>query len=66
MNVTDVGHLTGDADDGEDKMVKSSREKGRTVWEIAEFYTQAFFRDFAALGCRRPRSSAGPPTTSPT
>ena len=43
MNVTDVGHLTGDADDGEDKMLKSAREQGRTVWEIAEFYTQAFF-----------------------
>ena len=48
MNVTDVGHLTGDTDEGEDKMVKGSRENGKTVWEIAEFYTKAFFRDFAA------------------
>ena len=46
MNITDVGHLTGDADEGEDKMLKGAREKGKTVWEIAEFYTKAFFRDF--------------------
>ena len=45
MNVTDVGHLTDDADEGEDKMVKSSREKKLSVWEIAEHYTQAFFRE---------------------
>ena len=43
MNITDVGHLTGDNDDGEDKMVKSSRESSRTVREIADFYTNAFF-----------------------
>lgn len=54
MNVTDVGHLAGDSEDGEDKMVRSSRESGRTVWEIAEFYTQAFLRDFAALACLMP------------
>jgi cysteinyl-tRNA synthetase len=54
MNVTDVGHLTGDTDEGEDKMVKSSREMGRTVWEIAEFYTKAFFRDFSLLRCTKP------------
>ena len=54
MNVTDVGHLTGDTDEGEDKMVKSSRETGRTVWEIAEFYTKAFFRDFQLIGCSMP------------
>jgi cysteinyl-tRNA synthetase len=54
MNVTDVGHLSGDSDDGEDKMVRSSRESGRTVWEIAEFYTQAFLRDFSALRCKPP------------
>jgi len=54
MNVTDVGHLSGDTEDGEDKMVASSRRTGKTVWEIAEFYTQAFLRDFGALGCRMP------------
>ena len=45
MNITDVGHLTDDADDGEDKMEKSAREKGQSVWEIAEFFTNAFFND---------------------
>jgi cysteinyl-tRNA synthetase len=54
MNVTDVGHLTDDADDGEDKMEKGARREGRTVWEVAEFYTQAFFTDFSLLGCRMP------------
>ena len=49
MNVTDVGHLTDDQDDGEDKMVKSSRETGRSVWDIAEFYTDAFFHDTKRL-----------------
>jgi len=48
MNVTDVGHLTGDADDGEDKMLKSAREKGKSVWEISRHYADVFFQD-----CRR-------------
>ncbi|MDZ7795185.1 MAG: cysteine--tRNA ligase [Spirochaetia bacterium] len=54
MNVTDVGHLTDDADEGEDKMVKSSRESGRSVWDIAQFYTDAFFLDIDNLNIRRP------------
>ena len=54
MNVTDVGHLTSDADQGEDKMVKSAREQGQTVWQIAEFYTCAFFEDCAGLNVLRP------------
>ncbi len=54
MNITDVGHLTGDGDDGEDKMEKSARETGRTVWDIAEFYTRAFFNDFDSLHNIRP------------
>jgi cysteinyl-tRNA synthetase len=54
MNVTDVGHLTDDADEGEDKMVKSAREQRRSVWEIAEYYTQAFFADLEALNVERP------------
>ncbi len=54
MNVTDVGHLTDDADGGEDKMLKGAREKGKTVWEIADFYTKAFFRDFALVRCAMP------------
>ncbi len=54
MNVTDVGHLTDDADEGEDKVLKSAREKGKTVWEIAEFYTRAFFDDIDRLNIERP------------
>lgn len=54
MNVTDVGHLTDDADSGEDKMLKSAREKEKTVWEIAEFYTKAFFDDVNKLNIMMP------------
>ena len=54
MNVTDVGHLTDDADQGEDKMVKSSRESGQSVWDIARFYTEAFFLDIDNLNIVRP------------
>lgn len=54
MNITDVGHLTDDADEGEDKMLKSSREKGMSVWEIADFFTEAFFADTDALNILRP------------
>jgi cysteinyl-tRNA synthetase len=54
MNVTDVGHLTDDADDGEDKIIKSAREQGKSVWEIAEFFTDAFFTDTDRLNIRRP------------
>lgn len=54
MNITDVGHLTGDDDGGEDKMVKSAREKGRSVLETADFYMQAFFRDTDQLNILRP------------
>ena len=54
MNITDVGHLTGDGDDGEDKLQKSARETGRTVWNIAKFYTDAFFKDYDALNIIRP------------
>lgn len=54
MNVTDVGHLVGETDSGEDKMIKSAREKGRSVWEIAEHYTRVFFRDCASMNIREP------------
>ncbi len=54
MNITDVGHLTSDEDDGEDKMVAGARRKGLTVWEIAEKYTKAFFRDADSLNILRP------------
>jgi cysteinyl-tRNA synthetase len=54
MNVTDVGHLTGDGDDGEDKMIKSAREQGMTVWDIARHFTDAFFNDSELLNIKRP------------
>ena len=54
MNITDVGHLTGDSDDGEDKMVKTAEEKHQTVLEIAQFYTDAFMKDIDALNIRHP------------
>lgn len=54
MNVTDVGHLTGDGDDGEDKMARGAREQHKTVWDIAHFYTDAFFHDTSRLGILRP------------
>ena len=54
MNITDVGHLTDDGDDGEDKMIIGARERGMSVWEIAEFFTDAFFRDFDLLNNTRP------------
>jgi len=54
MNITDVGHLTDDGDDGEDKMVKSAQEKGLSILEIAQMYTDAFFADIDALHIKRP------------
>ena len=54
MNITDVGHLTGDGDDGEDKLGKRSRETGKSVWDIAAFYTDAFFADEKTLNIKRP------------
>ena len=54
MNITDVGHLTGDDDDGEDKMLAGARRKGLTVWEIAEKYTDGFFSDADSLNILRP------------
>ncbi len=49
MNITDIGHLTSDADTGEDKMVKEAKKEGKTVWEIADHYTTAFENDLAQL-----------------
>ncbi len=54
MNITDVGHLTGDDDSGEDKMAKSAAEKGKSVLEIAEMYTDAFFHDTERLNILKP------------
>lgn len=54
MNITDVGHMTSDADVGEDKMQKGALREGKTVYEIADFYTDAFFKDIAKLNIRKP------------
>ena len=54
MNITDVGHLTGDGDDGEDKMKKSAEERHQSVLEVAKFYTDAFMKDIDALNIRHP------------
>ena len=49
MNITDVGHLIGDGDMGEDKLEKRSKREGKTAWEIAEFYTKEFKKDLEKL-----------------
>ncbi len=54
MNITDVGHLTSDADTGEDKMLKGARREHKTVMEIAEHYTNAFFADCKKLNIKTP------------
>lgn len=54
MNITDVGHLTSDADEGEDKMSKSAREQNKSVYEIAKIYTEAFFKDIHRLNISEP------------
>ena len=54
MNITDVGHLSSDADTGEDKMLKGARREHKTVMEIAKFYTDAFFSDCQKLNIKRP------------
>lgn len=54
MNITDVGHMTSDADTGEDKMLKGAKRENKTVYEIADFYTEAFFKDMDALNIKRP------------
>ena len=54
MNITDVGHLTSDADTGEDKMLKGAKREKKTVLEIAKFYTDAFFADCEKLNIKTP------------
>lgn len=53
MNITDVGHLSSDSDEGEDKLEKGSRKSGKTVWEVAEFYTNYFFEMISLAGITR-------------
>ena len=54
MNITDVGHLVSDGDEGEDKMLKSAREEHKTPMEIAEYYTKLFFKDLERLNVEIP------------
>ncbi|MBO4383842.1 MAG: cysteine--tRNA ligase [Clostridia bacterium] len=54
MNITDVGHLTSDADTGEDKMLEGAKREGKTAMEIARFYTDAFFKDCEKLNIKKP------------
>ena len=54
MNITDVGHLVSDADEGEDKMEKSAREKNMSVYDIANTYTNYFLEDIKKLNIERP------------
>ncbi|MBQ7379732.1 MAG: cysteine--tRNA ligase [Clostridia bacterium] len=54
MNITDVGHLTSDADEGEDKMLKGAKREHKTVMEIAQYYTDAFFADCEKLRIKMP------------
>lgn len=54
MNITDVGHLTDDADDGEDKMEKGSLREGKSAWDIAEYYTKSFQNDLKSLNIIAP------------
>jgi cysteinyl-tRNA synthetase len=54
MNITDVGHLTSDADEGEDKLEKGARREGKTAWEVAEFYTKDFLSGMKSLNMLAP------------
>ena len=54
MNITDVGHLSSDADTGEDKMLKGAKREKKTVMEIAQYYTDAFFSDCKKLNIKKP------------
>ncbi|MEX1995327.1 MAG: cysteine--tRNA ligase [Candidatus Saccharimonadales bacterium] len=59
MNVTDVGHLVSDADEGEDKLQKSAEREGKSVWEVAKHYTDAFKRDSDLLNILPPNGYQG-------
>ena len=54
MNITDVGHLTGDSDTGEDKLSNEAKKENKSVLDIAEFYTKAFFEDLKKLNIKKP------------
>lgn len=54
MNITDVGHLESDADEGEDKMIKAAKRENKDPYAIADFYTKAFFKDIQSLNIEVP------------
>ena len=54
INITDVGHLTDDADAGEDKLEKAAAERAQSIWDIAQHYTEAYWADVKALNIREP------------
>ena len=54
LNLTDVGHLTSDADDGEDKLEKGAKREGKTVWEIADYYSNYFLENYGKLNLTQP------------
>lgn len=54
MNITDVGHLVSDQDEGDDKMEKSAKELGKSVWELSEYYTDVFYKDRELLNILPP------------
>jgi cysteinyl-tRNA synthetase len=60
MNITDVGHLVSDEDEGEDKLEKGAAKENKTVWEVAEFYIKAFEYDVTALNVLPPNGYHGP------
>jgi cysteinyl-tRNA synthetase len=60
MNITDVGHLDSDADEGEDKLEAGAKKDNKSVWDVAKFYTEAFKSDMAALNVLPPNGYSGP------
>jgi cysteinyl-tRNA synthetase len=59
MNITDVGHLVSDADEGEDKLEKGAKREGKTVWEVSEHFTNAFKEDSKKLNILEPNGYHG-------
>lgn len=58
LNLTDVGHLTSDGDEGEDKLEKGAKREGKTVWEVADYYIKLFKQDFESLRLKEPSVTA--------
>lgn len=65
MNITDVGHLVSDDDEGEDKLETGAKREGKTVWEVAQHYTDAFKRDMQAMNVLPPNSYTSPKYNDP-